>query len=151
MDWDKVKRLLKFDVLPFRVVLCLSEEEWLSVCEALNIKDRTWIEDSEHARVVNFSNWCVIQMGGDQAQAHVCVHESVHVFQALCQYLSEDSPSAEFQAYYIGYISEWVIRQALEYYSCRSSTSGSSEPASPSQSSSEDTSTLDTFEGPIET
>jgi hypothetical protein len=39
------------------------------------------------------------------------IHESVHVFQKLCEYIGEDAPSSEFQAYTIAHISITLIKE----------------------------------------
>ena len=41
------------------------------------------------------------------------VHEAAHVWQAIRESMEEDNPSAEFEAYTLQYISQWLVGQAL--------------------------------------
>lgn len=41
----------------------------------------------------------------------ILVHESVHVWQGYCEYISEDKPSREFEAYSIQGIHKELMRQ----------------------------------------
>lgn len=48
--------------------------------------------------------------GNEFVAIKLLVHEAVHVFQRLCETIGEDTPSKEFQAYYIEYISDFLIK-----------------------------------------
>jgi len=39
------------------------------------------------------------------------IHESVHVFQKLCEYIGEETPSAEFEAYTIANIAKTLMKE----------------------------------------
>lgn len=43
------------------------------------------------------------------------VHESTHVFQHLVEYIGEDTPSKEFEAYCIGYISTTLLKELARH------------------------------------
>jgi hypothetical protein len=60
---------------------------------------------------------CVVCLHPDSATADpiqvacAIVHESVHVFQRLCDSIGESAPSREFEAYSIEHFSECLMRE----------------------------------------
>lgn len=107
---------------PF-TTLCLSEKEFLRVARHCKIGDPgIWLDESKNNAVCH--TWqaghrlvCVVCMHPDALTADPIevassiVHESVHVFQRLCDSIGESEPSREFEAYSIERISERLMRE----------------------------------------
>lgn len=54
---------------------------------------------------------CMAQMKGAELEQYysLLVHEAVHIFQRVCDYIGEDKPSDEFEAYSIQAISQELM------------------------------------------
>jgi hypothetical protein len=107
---------------PF-MALCLSEREYLAAAKHCKIDHpHQWMEVERHMGTTH--TWesggiltSVVCLHPDALQADpievVCtlVHESVHIFQRLCDRIGEDEPSREFEAYSIERIAERLMRE----------------------------------------
>lgn len=119
----KLKWLDRDTVFAPYTTLCLSEAEFLKAAAHCKITNPgEWMNESRHKAVVH--TWendgklcCVVCVHPDALKAEpievACslVHESVHIFQRLCDSIVEDSPSREFEAYSIERISERLMRE----------------------------------------
>lgn len=103
------------------LALCLSEKEFLTAAKHCDIRaPGEWLDESRHIAVVH--TWeregaltCVVCLNAKNRNdpieiACTLVHESVHIFQRLCDSIGEDAPSREFEAYSIERISESLMR-----------------------------------------
>jgi hypothetical protein len=104
------------------MALCLSEKAYLAAAKHCGVTnpDR-WLETSRQTACVH--TWedgaklmCIVCLkvpAGYDAIDVACtlVHESVHVFQRLCDSIGESSPSREFEAYSIERIAERLMRE----------------------------------------
>lgn len=108
---------------PF-LALCLTEKEFLAAAKHCGIKaPGEWMDLNRHKAVVH--TWelkgvltCVVCLHPDATQttdsidvAQTLVHESVHIFQSLCESIGEYSPSMEFEAYSIEKIAGRLMRE----------------------------------------
>lgn len=105
------------------LTLCLSREQFLRAAKHCGIDNPgEWMEEGRHTAVVH--TWekdgkliCVVCVhpdarGADPIQvACTLVHESVHIFQRLCDSIGEHAPSREFEAYSIERIAERLMRE----------------------------------------
>lgn len=106
------------------MILCLAEDEYLRVAEHCNVpRPDHWLDESRQAACVH--TWesegaltCVVCLhpetliAVDPIQvACTLVHESVHIFQRLCNNIGETHPSREFEAYSIERIAEQLMRE----------------------------------------
>jgi hypothetical protein len=119
----KTKWLDRDTVRSPHLALCLTEAAFLAV--AREIKDPhpgQWLDEKKHLALLH--TWedkgrvtCVICLHPDSrtadpiAVAATLVHESVHVFQRLCDSIGENEPSREFEAYSIERIAEQFMRE----------------------------------------
>lgn len=105
-----------------RTVLCLSEREYMRTVESCNVpRPDPWIDEERQVACVHTWEWagslvCVVCLappddfdGIDIAAA--LMHESVHIFQRLCNSIGEDKPSREFEAYSIEHIAARLMRE----------------------------------------
>uniref|UniRef100_A0A6M3M7U0 Uncharacterized protein n=1 Tax=viral metagenome TaxID=1070528 RepID=A0A6M3M7U0_9ZZZZ len=104
------------------LALCLSEQDFKRAARHCKVPDPgVWLEMGRHKALVH--TWesgglltCVVCLHPDSVLADpidvacTLVHESVHVFQRLCQSIGEDRPSMEFEAYSIERIAERLMR-----------------------------------------
>lgn len=104
-----------------RMVLCLSEAEYLKAVAHCNVKyPDPWMQP-EHVACVH--TWaregslvCVVCLNPPEEFdsvdiAATLVHEAVHVFQRLCDSINEVAPSREFEAYSIERIAGRLMRE----------------------------------------
>jgi hypothetical protein len=105
------------------IALCMSERDFQQAARHCKLKDAgSWMEEGRHKAVVH--TWenggqltCIVCLHPDAANADpidvacTLVHESVHIFQRLCDSIGEHQPSAEFEAYSIERISESLMRE----------------------------------------
>lgn len=105
------------------LTLCLSQKEFLRVAKHCNVRDPgQWLNETRNKAVVH--TWesgglltCVVCLSPDAVTsdpidvAVTLVHESVHIFQRLCDSIGECAPSREFEAYSIERISEQLMRE----------------------------------------
>lgn len=103
--------------------LCLSAKEFNAAARHCGVGDPgVWLDESRQMAVVH--TWekagklvCVVCLHQDSLKADpievaaTLVHESVHVFQRLCDSIGEDAPSREFEAYSIERIAERLMRE----------------------------------------
>lgn len=104
------------------LLLCLSEKEYLRAAKHCGVAQpfawlgvgaaatcHTWEKQGKLICVV-----CLRPPSDDADPIHIAcslVHESVHVFQELCESIGETNPSPEFEAYSIERISEQLMRE----------------------------------------
>lgn len=105
---------LQLTPFPFSVVVLHTEEMLEKFCDAKNFKDRRWVDDGSHAEVMNYGNIAAVRFNGLEAldvskRVSVISHEATHVFQALCAFIEEQNPSAEFEAYFVGHITSYLF------------------------------------------
>ena len=105
------------------MALCLSEKEFARAVRHCKVKNPgPWIDEGRHKAVVH--TWelggritCVVCLHPDALTAEpievaaTLIHESVHIFQRLCDSIGEDEPSREFEAYSIERIAERLMRE----------------------------------------
>lgn len=104
------------------MVLCLTEGAFLAAARHCKVPNPgEWLDEKKNKAVVH--TWeregkltCVVCVHPEAAKgdpievAAALVHESVHVFQRLCDSIGEDQPSREFEAYSIERIAETLMR-----------------------------------------
>jgi hypothetical protein len=104
------------------LALCLTEKAFKAAARHCGVDSPgEWMDESRHKAVVH--TWetrskliCVVclspeAVGADPIQvAAALVHESVHIFQRLCDSIGEKEPSREFEAYSIERIAERLMR-----------------------------------------
>lgn len=104
-------------------ILCMSAKEFQRVARKCGVSDPgVWMNESVHHAVVH--TWekpgeliCVVCLNPEAMKsdpidvACTLVHESVHIFQRLCDSIGEDKPSREFEAYSIERIAERLMRE----------------------------------------
>jgi hypothetical protein len=102
--------------------LCLTEEDFLRTARHCKLKNPDeWLSPAQNACAHTWSKdgavMCVVCLSPERgsqdpiAVAASLVHESVHVFQRLCESIGETSPSKEFEAYSIERIAERLMRE----------------------------------------
>lgn len=105
------------------IALCLSDKDFKKAARHCKLTDPgEWIDTTRQKAVVHI--WenggqltCVVCLNPDARRADpievacTLVHESVHIFQRLCQSIGETDPSMEFEAYSIERISEALMRE----------------------------------------
>lgn len=120
---DMTKWLDRYTVMAPHMALCLDEADFLRAARHCNVANPdTWLEPEKHKACVH--TWerkggltCVVCVNPDALAADpiqvacALVHESVHIFQRLCDNIGEDQPSREFEAYAIERISEELMRE----------------------------------------
>jgi len=105
------------------LALCLTEKAFLAA--AKEIKDKhpgRWMDEARNVAMLH--TWedggrvtCVLCLRPDAQTADpievagTLVHESVHVFQRLCDSIGEANPSREFEAYSIEHIAQQFMRE----------------------------------------
>ncbi len=113
------------------MALCLTEADFIAAARHCKIKSPgTWIElDRNKACVHTWESGglltCIVCLHPDSAKANpievacTLVHESVHVFQRLCDSIGESEPSREFEAYSIERIAERLMREFVRQTALR--------------------------------
>lgn len=107
-----------------RTVLCLSEDEFLAAAEHCALKSPgEWMDEKRqvacvHTWELNGSLVCVVCLSPPEDFdaidiAAAITHESVHIFQRLCDSIGESNPSREFEAYSIEHIAERLMREYM--------------------------------------
>ena len=100
--------------------LCLNQADMDEACAQLNAPKQSL--PRLDACVITLTKGskmsCLVYLKDITGQSYVStmamiVHESVHVFQEMCQMMGEDKPSKEFEAYSIQNISQTLF-EALE-------------------------------------
>ena len=109
------------------VTLCKSEEQYNKVMRDLGVDyPDPWIGEQQMATVHHFSNAvsggrsCVVCIGNMKNVppiriASILVHEAVHIWQTYIEFIDEENPSKEFEAYSIEAISYNLME---EYVRC---------------------------------
>jgi len=104
--------------------LCKTEEQYLRAMQEIGIDDPDkWLNPGQIALVHHFSSnifggrICVVCIGDIEGWdpievASILVHEAVHIWQAYVEFIEEDNPSNEFEAYSI----ERVAHNLMEEY-----------------------------------
>ncbi len=105
-----------------RLVLCLSEADYAEVIEFLDVSNPDpWMADGCCAYVHTFRSpqgrTAVVCLNPASFEspieiASVITHESVHVWQRYCEYIDEDKPGIEIEAYVI----ENIAKTLMEAY-----------------------------------
>ena len=107
------------------VVLCLSDKAFQAALKHIRyLKPLTFLGTNESAASVHslISNRgdmvCIVSLSVADSTpieiAGILVHEAVHVWQAYCEDIGEDSPSAEFEAYSIQAISQRLMESYVK-------------------------------------
>lgn len=117
----KVKWLDRELVRAPHLVLATTQEHYTAVVRHLKLESHDeWLRNKSVACVHTFENdealMCVVCLDAKRCEdpinvATALVHESVHVFQQLCERIGESEPSREFEAYSIERISEQLMRE----------------------------------------
>ena len=119
----KIKWLARDTVRAPYLALCLTEKAYLAAAKEIKAEHPgRWMDESKNAALLH--TWeengrvtCVLCLhpGAQTADpievAGMLVHESVHVFQRLCDSIGESEPSREFEAYSIERIAEQFMRE----------------------------------------
>ncbi len=117
---------------PFRYALVTSEDAYYEECAKFGVSRMeagVWLGKDSGAttsHLVNDAGDKLIIVSIDAARAiakshsgiqvaALLVHEAVHVFQAVCRQIGEDSPSSEFEAYSV----QWIAQELMEQYSAQ--------------------------------
>jgi len=104
-------------LLPFQhtVILISSEAEWDDIKADLESSSENWlaggaacVRNRESSSIV-----CINPTGELHTFVGYIAHEATHVFQNLCIQACEPDPSHEFEAYYIGYITGWLLQETI--------------------------------------
>lgn len=105
------------------LALCLNERDYLAAARHCKVpRPDQWLDaDRQKACVHTWEKGglltCIVCLHPDCLTADPIevaaslVHESVHVFQRLCDSIGEDAPSREFEAYSIERIAERLMRE----------------------------------------
>ena len=117
----KLKWLDRGLVYAPRMVLCLSEQEYLQAVKLYRVGyPHPWILHGQAAAVHTWErdgmSACAVCLNPPEEFDSInvacsIVHEAVHIFQRLCEQLGETHPSKEFQAYSIERITETLMRE----------------------------------------
>lgn len=102
------------------LTLCLNESEFKQALKQLDEPPLGyWISKGSDAAAHHLSNKngevvCILCIHVPDGKspieiAGLLVHEAVHVFQKYCQYIGEDSPASEQEAYGIQHISQTLM------------------------------------------
>jgi hypothetical protein len=108
---------------PFSIGLCLSEKIFNNELKRLKVPRDNWpqfVSTGSQATVHMFQknnshDQCIIICMKDFKDKPIAsvigllIHESVHVWQRICEIINEDSPSSEFEAYAIQELSQRLI------------------------------------------
>lgn len=106
--------------------LCTSEEAFeIHLAEAGAKSTDKWVSESAHATThflkdKNDSTRIVVCVPPEALELDTAVlvglltHEATHVFQHICEYIGEDSPSDEFEAYSIETITRELTAALME-------------------------------------
>lgn len=109
----KIKWLSRDLIIGSYLTLCTSQKEFDAILKHINHPiGEEFISDGErgkhHAYIKKstkqqMSIVCIDpdNLNGDDEVAGILVHESVHVWQAFCDWINEIEPSYEFEAYSI--------------------------------------------------
>lgn len=93
-----------------KYALVLNQKQFKKAMKALGVKDKGahFLDRGADAQVTWFENGKkqIVQLGNTEGIDPIAVvgllaHESVHVWQSIQNYIGEDSPSREFEAYSI--------------------------------------------------
>lgn len=107
-------------VLDSYVGLVLTEEQFRNELEWFQVPWREWLKTPQADATTHFMKSkkgtsvtiiCIRikpEMGPLEI-AGLLVHEAVHVFQRHCEFIGEDSPSLEYEAYAIQHISQQLM------------------------------------------
>jgi hypothetical protein len=98
--------------------LCVDESSyWALMRQAGMESSHRWLEDSDGGCTHHFENGSVVCVAPNPdgiRVASILCHESVHIFQELCDDMGEDAPSPEFEAYTIDSIFTNLMRRYVE-------------------------------------
>lgn len=106
--------------------LCTSEAMFFSELRRMKLPKHKWppfLGSKDSNSTVHFLETpegvpcSIICLGNPETRpsieiAGLLVHEAVHVFQNYCEYIGEDAPSCEFEAYSI----QWISQSLMEAY-----------------------------------
>ena len=141
-------RLLPLTPYPVTLSCSIGNEEWLHHIPHLGTQDLTWLPDNNEAttHAVEGGNKIHVTLR-EEVKPGVLVHEAVHVTQGVWDFIEEDHPGAEANAYLTQHIFNWLTEQVCSFHQSHQEPSSSSEELSPSAPS---TSTSDTSSPPSE-
>lgn len=113
--------------------LCISEDAFKRAAKhcGVAVEDGEWMDEKRQMAVVhtwqkNGKMIAVVCLHPDSRNADpievasTLVHESVHIFQRLCDSIAESDPSREFEAYSIERIAERLMREFVRQTGGRS-------------------------------
>lgn len=96
------------------IVLCLSDEQLQSEKKRLNVKGDVEFPKERNGRVIElvrtdgkYCNIVCINLHGVSDTVEInglIVHEAVHIYQNIMEYIKEDDPGIEIEAYVIQHI-----------------------------------------------
>lgn len=109
---------------PYCIGLCTSEADFYAELKRMKLPQHKWPSflSTDHASAT--AHWfsapvghrpciivCIPERKNIEAEQYysLLVHEAVHIFQKVCDYIGEDHPSAEFEAYSIQAISQELM------------------------------------------
>ena len=122
----KLNWLQRETVVTPHMILCGSEEEYLTVMKYLKCKyfDR-WLTDGYQGKTHTLESkgkiTCVVCIDFVEAKqkelSTICgllIHEATHVWQELCASIGEKNPSSKFECYSIQVIAQRLIADFME-------------------------------------
>lgn len=110
---------------PVPIGLCMTKKDWDAEMKRLKINEE-WVPDSNHCHTVTNADGarrCIICLPhiydyydtlDDQINA--IAHEVTHVWRRVREYICEREPGSEQEAYFIGWVSQWVFKELFGEY-----------------------------------
>lgn len=109
---------------PYCIALCTNEKDFYLELKRMKLPQHRWppFLSTDHANAT--AHWfdapsghkpavivCMPETKGIEPEQYyaMLVHEAVHIFQLVCEYIGETSPSKEFEAYSIQAISQELM------------------------------------------
>jgi len=108
-------------ISPYCIGLCTSEASYKKELKRLGVNyDGEWIREGKDGNVTEMTcrstgtSLVIVSVRVDKKTKPLevyglLVHEAVHVWQKICDNISEDEPSREFEAYSIQHIAQCLI------------------------------------------
>lgn len=112
---------------PYYMAVCLTEEAFRRVLRKLDVPREQWmpwIRTPQSHATCHFlespGKQCVVVCMQDWQGRNpievtgLLVHEAVHIWQAVCDFIGEHSPSAEFEAYSVQAIAQDLMQGFID-------------------------------------
>lgn len=108
---------------PFHIALCLTRKQFERKLKECSIPKEDWmpfVTVSESARVHRYSHegtgYVFVCIDGYEQHAEVeiyglLVHEAMHIWRWIREYIDEETPSSEFEAYAMQNLSQRLIHE----------------------------------------